>query len=64
MRRRDEESKRQIEVVEKNLQSLEAEFQKYKSMVNGIMQNVCLIIAHNVNIAENNNVYLQPRFKN
>ncbi|CAF3127755.1 unnamed protein product [Rotaria sp. Silwood2] len=58
MRRRDEESKKQIEVVEKNLHSLEAEFQIYKSMVNGIMQNVCLIIAHNVNVAEKDKVYL------
>jgi len=57
VRKNVEESKGEIEAVEKKLQMLEVEFQEYSSKINRILENVCLTFANGVDLSGDDKNY-------
>jgi len=57
MRRRDEETKEKIQVVEKKVETLEVEFQDYMSMINRITANICLVLSNTDNVTAKDKKY-------
>ena len=48
---------RKIEAFENKVQTIESEFQDYTSMINRVLENICLVIAQTVNVAPEDKKY-------